>query len=119
MAVALVIFARWNPLYCLYAALLFGGAGALRPALQSINITWGRYLFMAAPYVLTLVIMVLTSSSSRTLSGISCGTDGEPVAPVDFADTMDTAIHSLKSTSPPPSRIRGPGTAVCDPTTLP
>src|SRR5204863_890960 len=67
MAVALVIFARWNPLYCLYAALLFGGAGAIAPALQSINITWGRYLFMAAPYVLTLVIMVLTSSSSRTL----------------------------------------------------
>ena len=31
MAVALVIFARWNPLRCLYAALLFGGAGALGP----------------------------------------------------------------------------------------
>ena len=27
MAVALVIFARWNPMNCLYAALLFGGAG--------------------------------------------------------------------------------------------
>ncbi len=31
MAVALVIFARWNPLRCLVAALLFGGAGALGP----------------------------------------------------------------------------------------
>ena len=31
MAVALVIFARWNPLRCFYAALLFGGAGALGP----------------------------------------------------------------------------------------
>ena len=29
MAVALVIFARWNPLGCFAAALLFGGAGAL------------------------------------------------------------------------------------------
>ena len=29
MAVALVIFARWNPVYCLYASLLFGGAAAL------------------------------------------------------------------------------------------
>ena len=28
MAVALVIFARWNPLACFWAALLFGGAGA-------------------------------------------------------------------------------------------
>jgi ABC-type uncharacterized transport system permease subunit len=35
MAVALVVFARWEPLRCLYAALLFGAAGALGPALQS------------------------------------------------------------------------------------
>ena len=31
MAVALVIFARWNPLRCVGAALLFGGAGRARP----------------------------------------------------------------------------------------
>ena len=49
MAVALVIFARWNPLYCFYAALLFGGAGALGPALQSVGITSGYYLYNAAP----------------------------------------------------------------------
>ena len=30
MAVALVIFARWNPLACFAAALLFGAAGAHR-----------------------------------------------------------------------------------------
>jgi general nucleoside transport system permease protein len=33
MAVALVIFARWDPVRCLYASLLFGGATALGPAL--------------------------------------------------------------------------------------
>ena len=38
MAVALVIFARWNPMLCLCASLLFGGAGALGPALQSVGI---------------------------------------------------------------------------------
>jgi simple sugar transport system permease protein len=37
MAVALVIIARWQPLYCFYAALLLGGAGALGPALQSVG----------------------------------------------------------------------------------
>ncbi len=37
MAVALVIFARWNPMLCLWASLLFGGAGALGPALQSVG----------------------------------------------------------------------------------
>lgn len=70
MAVALVIFARWNPVYCLYASLLFGGAAALGPALQSIGVTSGYYLFNAAPYFLTLVIMFMTSSSKRTLPGL-------------------------------------------------
>ncbi|MGH7355686.1 MAG: ABC transporter permease [Candidatus Rokuibacteriota bacterium] len=69
MAVALVIFARWNPLRCFYAALLFGGAGALGPALQSVGITGGYYLFNAAPYVVTLVIMIATCSPRRTLTG--------------------------------------------------
>jgi simple sugar transport system permease protein len=68
-AVALVIFARWNPLYCLYASLLFGGAGALGPALQAVGVTQGYYLFNAAPYILTLIIMVASSSSRRRLAG--------------------------------------------------
>jgi ABC-type uncharacterized transport system permease subunit len=68
-AVALVIFARWSPMNCFYASLLFGGAGALGPALQSVGVTSGYYLFNAAPYFLTLAIMVLTSSSEHRLSG--------------------------------------------------
>jgi simple sugar transport system permease protein len=70
MAVALVIFARWNPVNCLWAALLFGGASALGPALQSVGVTSGYYLYSAAPYVLTLLIMVITCSPSRTLTGV-------------------------------------------------
>jgi len=69
MAVALVIFARWSPLSCFYAALLFGGAGALGPALQSVGITGGYYLFNAAPYVVTLAIMIATCSPRRNLTG--------------------------------------------------
>jgi simple sugar transport system permease protein len=69
MAVALVIFARWDPLRCFYVALLFGGAGALGPALQSVGVTHGYYLFNAAPYVLTLGIMTLTSSPRQRLTG--------------------------------------------------
>jgi simple sugar transport system permease protein len=69
MAVALVIFARWNPLYCFLAALLFGGAGALGPALQSVGVSQGYYLFYAAPYVLTLGIMILAASPRRSLIG--------------------------------------------------
>ncbi len=69
IAVALVIFARWRPLACLFASLLFGAAGALGPALQSIGVHQGSYLFYAAPYALTLAIMIATSSPRHTLAG--------------------------------------------------
>jgi general nucleoside transport system permease protein len=68
-AVALVIFARWNPVNCFWAALLFGGAGALGPALQSVGISEGYYLFYAAPYVLTLGVLIATSSTTRVTTG--------------------------------------------------
>jgi len=70
MAVALVIFARWNPIYCFFASLLFGAAAALGPSLQSIGINWGYYLFNAAPYFLTLVILIVSSSADKTLDGM-------------------------------------------------
>jgi len=66
MAVALVIFARWNPLRCVVAALLFGAAGALGPSLQAIGVTEGYYFFNAAPYILTLAIMIATSSAKHS-----------------------------------------------------
>ena len=69
MAVALVIFARWDPVRCLWASLLFGAAGAISPALQSVGITQGYYLFSAAPYVLTLALMIATCSPERALRG--------------------------------------------------
>jgi ABC-type uncharacterized transport system permease subunit len=69
IAVALVIFARWRPMACLGAALLFGGAGALGPALQSVGISFGYHLFNAVPYALTLAILIWTCSPKRQLQG--------------------------------------------------
>ena len=69
IAVALVIFARWSPWRCLGAALLFGGAGAIGPALQSVGISGGYYLFNAVPYALTLAILVATCSPKRSIKG--------------------------------------------------
>jgi simple sugar transport system permease protein len=69
IAVALVIFARWSPVRCLGAALLFGGAGAIGPALQSVGVSGGYYLFNAVPYVLTLAILVATCSPKRAIQG--------------------------------------------------
>jgi simple sugar transport system permease protein len=69
MAVALVIFARWSPINCFWAAILFGSAGALGPALQSVGVTSGYYLFFAAPYVLTLALLIATSSPNKAMEG--------------------------------------------------
>ena len=44
-------------------------AGALGPALQAVGVTSGTYLLNAAPYILTLVILVLSSSSRRRIAG--------------------------------------------------
>lgn len=77
MAIALVIFARWQPMRCIWASLLFGAAGALGPVLQAVGVTWGYYLFGAAPYVLTLGLMIATCSPTRSQRG----------APADLAIT--------------------------------
>jgi len=69
MAIALVIFARWNPNHCFYASLLFGGATALGPALQTVGITSNYYLYGAAPYLLTLILLVYSSSTKHALAG--------------------------------------------------
>ena len=66
MAVALVIFARWDPVRAIFAALFFGAAGALGPSLQAVGITQGYYFFNAAPYILTLVIMILWAGSKAS-----------------------------------------------------
>jgi ABC-type uncharacterized transport system permease subunit len=69
IAVALVIFARWNPLRCVMAALLFGGAGAIGPALQSVGVGWGYHLFNLVPYVLTLAILVWSCRPGQLAAG--------------------------------------------------
>jgi simple sugar transport system permease protein len=69
IAVALVIFARWSPLRCVAAAALFGGAGAIGPALQSVGINGGYHLFNTIPYALTLLILVLSCRPGSAAAG--------------------------------------------------
>jgi simple sugar transport system permease protein len=69
VAVALVIFARWNPMYCVYASLIYGAAGSLGAALQSAGIPVSHHLLAGAPAALTLVIMFFSCSPDRPLRG--------------------------------------------------
>ncbi|SFT92988.1 ABC transporter permease [Mesorhizobium sp. YR577] len=65
IAVALVIFSRWNAARALWGALLFGSADALVPRLQAIGADVPVYLMMTLPYLLTLVVLVAGSLSGR------------------------------------------------------
>ena len=70
MAVALVIFARWSPLRCLTVSLFFGAAQALDPSLQALGFGGFYHLLNASPYILTLILMIVSCSRSRKLIGM-------------------------------------------------
>ena len=53
--------------HALSGALAFA---ALGPSLQTVGITWGYYLFYAAPYIVTLVVLIITARGGRSLRGM-------------------------------------------------
>jgi simple sugar transport system permease protein len=58
IAVALVIFARWQPWPAFAGALIFGGIEALVPRVAAIGIQVPQYLMLSMPYLITLSVMV-------------------------------------------------------------
>jgi ABC-type uncharacterized transport system permease subunit len=65
VAVALVIFAAWNPIKAIGGAYLFSGAIALQLQLQARGWEISPYLLQAVPYV--AVIVILAALSRRRL----------------------------------------------------
>ncbi|MEZ4862867.1 MAG: ABC transporter permease [Caldilineaceae bacterium] len=59
IAVALVIFAAWNPLRAVWGALLFGGALAFQLQLQARGAPISPFLLDMLPYLLTLGVLLL------------------------------------------------------------
>lgn len=57
IAIAVVVLGRWNPLWVLAAALLFGGASALQFFMQTLGWDVPYQLFLAFPYLLTLAAL--------------------------------------------------------------
>jgi ABC-type uncharacterized transport system permease subunit len=69
VAIALVIFGRWNPLYVLGGAVLFGLTDALQLRIQAasggIDTGVPFELFQALPYAVTLAVMALVVIRGR------------------------------------------------------
>lgn len=57
IAIAIVVLGRWEPLGTLLAALLFGGASALQFLFQAMGWAAPYQLFLALPYLLTLLAL--------------------------------------------------------------
>lgn len=57
IAIAVVVLGRWNPIGVLAAALLFGTASALQFFLQTLGLALPYQLFLALPYLLTLLAL--------------------------------------------------------------
>ncbi len=59
IAIALVIFARWNPLWAVAGALLFGGAEGLQLQLQAAGTNVSPFIMNMLPYALTLAVLIV------------------------------------------------------------
>ncbi len=65
IAVALVIFASWNPYKAIIGAFLFGGLDIIGFRLQGLNIHISQYLIDMLPYVVTIVTLILSTNKNR------------------------------------------------------
>ncbi|HEX9161827.1 MAG TPA: ABC transporter permease [Thermoanaerobaculia bacterium] len=65
IVIALVIFAKWNPLRAIAGALLFGGAEALQLQIQARGSLISPFILEMSPYILTLLILLLWGGSRR------------------------------------------------------
>lgn len=64
LAVAVVIFSRWHPLWLLVAAILFGCADALQFQGQAIGLPIPAPLLLMSPFLLALIVWVLLGRSA-------------------------------------------------------
>jgi ABC-type uncharacterized transport system permease subunit len=71
IAIAVVVLGRWHPVGVALAALLFGAASALQYLFQAMGWALPYQLFLALPYVLTL--LVLAGAAGRSMAPAALG----------------------------------------------
>lgn len=66
IAIALVIFARWNPFKAIFGAVLFGGLSIIGFRLQHLNIS--QSLLNMLPYLVTIIVLTASSAKKSKLN---------------------------------------------------
>jgi simple sugar transport system permease protein len=61
IAVALVIFAGWNPARAMLGAYLFGGVQAAQFQLQTVGVGISSFFLNMLPYLFTIIVLVIAS----------------------------------------------------------
>ncbi len=70
IAIAIVVLGRWHPLGVTLAALLFGAASALQFLFQAMDWDVPYQLFLAFPYVLTLILLAGARGRAAAPAGL-------------------------------------------------
>ncbi|MBL8059323.1 MAG: ABC transporter permease [Chthonomonas sp.] len=65
IAIAIVTFGRFNPIWAFVASLIIGGAEVLQYRLQAQGIQAPPQFFLALPYVLALLVLVFVGKGGR------------------------------------------------------
>ncbi|HWL58826.1 MAG TPA: ABC transporter permease [Paracoccus sp. (in: a-proteobacteria)] len=81
IALAIVVFAQWNPWGALAGAWLFGGVTVLQLRLQAAGVAVPVQLLSMAPYLATIIVLVLISARQkfgRSSGGAAPGSLGRP-----------------------------------------
>jgi ABC-type uncharacterized transport system permease subunit len=73
IAIALVIFAKWNPLWAIAGALLFGGAESLQLQLQAAGADVSPFIMNMIPYLLTLLVLIFWGWSRQAAAPAALG----------------------------------------------
>jgi simple sugar transport system permease protein len=73
VAVAVVLFAAWRPLWVLFGSYLFGVALASASVLQAHGVAVNQYLLDALPYLVTIVVLVAVArrGSNQAPEGVT------------------------------------------------
>jgi ABC-type uncharacterized transport system permease subunit len=60
----LIIFANWEAIRVLWGALIFGGVAALQLRLQTLGLKLPYELFLALPYLVTILALILAGRNA-------------------------------------------------------